>query len=142
MTGQTCGASGGRTKAGAPCRSRLNLGPDGMCVMHSPTRATERAALRVKGGKASGESKRRAKAALPENAPRAPKSLADATAIAAWIVRSVLVGEIDARTGEAATKALRQFQLGEERRALTEKVRALTTKLKAVEKAKGAAAAP
>ena len=98
--------------------------------------------MRVKGGRASGESKRREKAAHPENAPRAPKSLADAVQVASWITHAVLVGEIDVRVAEAATKAVRQFQLGEEKRALVEKVKTLNAKLRAVEKVKGAETFP
>ena len=126
----TCGDGGGTTKAGTPCRCALNLSPtSGLCMQHDPDRQAERDAMRAAGGKASGPAKRRAKAADPAVVPDAPKSLADAVRLASWIVRATLAGEIDVRVSEAATKAVRQFQLGEEKRVLEAEVRKLRAEL-------------
>lgn len=131
---RTCGDSGGRTLAGSPCRSTLNLGSDGMCIQHSPLREAERAALRVAGGKAAGVAKRKAKAAEPDEVPAEPKSLADAVRIASWVTRAVLIGKIDVRVAEAATKAVRQFQLGEEKARMERELRDLRREVASLRK--------
>ena len=127
---ETCGDSGGTTKAGTPCRCALNLSPtSGLCVQHDPDRQAERDAMRAAGGKASGPAKRRAKAADPAVVPKAPQTLADAVALASWITHAVLIGDVDARTAESATKSLRQFQLTVEKKALEDRVKLLTRRL-------------
>jgi len=137
-SGGMCGDHGGITKAGAPCRSRLNLSPtSGRCLQHDADRAESAHALRIAGGRASGMKQRMARAALPEGAPKAPRTLEDAVRIAAWITRATLVGEIDVRVSEAATKAVRQFQLGEEKRAMQKELVALRTQLAALKKPRG-----
>ncbi len=129
--GATCGAAGGVTRAGSPCRCRLNLSPaSGLCVQHDPERVEAAQALRVAGGAASGKRAQAEKAALPEGMPGTPKTLDDAARLAAWISNAILTQQIDARTGEAATKAVRQFQLCEKERGLERKVKDLEAKLK------------
>lgn len=133
MTQRTCGDSGGRTKDGALCGSFMNLNEEnGLCLFHDPLRRAEAKAMRRHGAKAKAEKMRREKAALPEGLPlsRPPRTLNEAETLASWIAYATLTGEIDARTGEAATKALRQFQLTVEKRTLQDRVRELQRKLK------------
>jgi hypothetical protein len=109
----------------------MNLSPTtGRCVQHCPERAAERAAMQSAGGAAAKVAKRQAKAADTSAVPPRMRTLGDAVSVAAWIVDSVLRGAIDARTAEAATKSVRQFQLGEEKRALQDRVRELERRLK------------
>lgn len=130
-----CGENGGVTKAGAPCSVAMNLSPtNGLCVMHDPERATDAAAMRAAGQRANGAANRRAKAADPDTVPPAPKTLEDAVFLAAWITRAVLIGDIDVRVAEAATKAVRQFQLGEEKRAMEAEIKHLRAELAAAQK--------
>jgi hypothetical protein len=128
---QTCGAAGGVTLAGAPCKSWLNLSPtSGKCLMHDEERVAERARATSVGGKASKAAQVKAKAANPANAPKAPKTLDDAVAVASWITRAVLTGEIDVRVAEAAVKAVRQFQLGEEKRGYEVQIKTMRAEIK------------
>ena len=99
--------------------------------MHDPERVAERLAIHSAGGAASKKAKTKAKAADASETPNAPRTLADAVAVASWITRAVLIGEIDVRVAEAATKAVRQFQLGEEKRALEGEIKALRAELAA-----------
>lgn len=124
----------GTTAKGAPCGSFLNLSESGFCLMHDPERAGERAAMRSAGGAAAKVAKTKSKAADPATTPPRMKSLADAVSVASWIADAVLRGDIDARTSEAATKAVRQFQLGEEKASLLKRISALEAQLKAAAK--------
>jgi hypothetical protein len=131
-TGPTCGSNGGRTKAGTACRSTLNLSPtSGMCVQHDPDRADQARALWAMGGRASGERKRRAKAALPEGVPSAPRCLEDAVKFASWLTRAIADGTIDARTGHESAYALNCFKAAAEKRDLERQVADLQAQLKA-----------
>ena len=103
-------------------------------MSHDPERAEELRAVHAAGGKAAGVAKRHAKAALPDGVPKAPRSLDDASQIASWITRAVLIGEIDVRVAEAATKAVRQFQLTEEKRAMQAELKALRAQLDAAKR--------
>ncbi len=128
---QTCGDSGGVTKAGTPCRNTLDLSEgNGRCIHHDPYRKLEAAALVSMGGRALAEKAKREKAALPDGVPRAPRTLEDAEKLASWISRAVLVGEIHPRVAEAATKAVRQFQLTIEKRVLQDRVKDLERELR------------
>jgi hypothetical protein len=126
-----CGAP---TKSGLPCRTWLNLGATGLCLKHDPDRIQQVREMNVDGAIAAADSKRRAKAGQPKNVPNAPKSLRDAVRVASWITRAVLVGEIDVRVAEAATKAVRQFQLGLEKKELQDQVEELQALLAAAKK--------
>lgn len=138
MTLRTCGDSGGRTKSGANCRTSLNLGASGLCLQHDPARAAERQAVHAAGGKATAARKRERRAAAgPRDIPAAPKSLDDAVRISAWITHATLQGEIDVRVSEAATKAIRQFQLCVEKRELVQRLKEAQAELDALKKAKG-----
>jgi hypothetical protein len=86
------------------------------------------------GAIAKAEVMRRRKAALPAGVPRAPRTLEDAERVASWITRAVLVGDIDVRVAEAATKAVRQFQLVVEKRVLQDRVRELELMLREARK--------
>jgi hypothetical protein len=123
-----CGAP---TKAGAPCRTAMNLADSGLCVQHDPERVAVRLAMVQSGGHASAVTRIRAKAAPASEVPKAPRTLADAVSIASWITRAVLTGTIDVRVAEAGTKAVRQFQLGEEKRALEGEIKKLRAELAA-----------
>src|ERR1019366_3860860 len=123
-TPRACGDAGGMTKAGTPCRSVLNLSPaTGKCLMHDETRATERASMRSAGGAAAKVARTKGKAADPVTVPPRMKTLADAVAMASWITNAVMRGEVEARTAESATKACRQFQLGEEKATLLKRIK-------------------
>ncbi len=126
MATHTCGAL---TKSGLPCRTTMNLGATGICVQHDPERLTERRQMQSAGGMASKVAKVKAKAADPSTVPPRMKSLSDAVAVASWITDAVLRGEIDARTAESATKAVRQFQLGEEKATLLREITKLRGEL-------------
>jgi hypothetical protein len=115
---------------GQPCRVTMGLSPiTGHCIAHDLARRDEWTARRSAGGRASNEARKRERRRLPARMPPRPETLADAVKYAAWLVWAVNVGEIDARTCEASTKALRQFQLGEEKRALEEKIKQLRAEL-------------
>lgn len=131
----TCGEAGGMAKAGTPCRSTMGLSEmSGLCLVHDPERVAERTLMRSAGGKASKGWRTKAKAADPETVPPRMTSLADAVTVASWIVDAVLRGDVDARTAEAATKACRQFQLGEEKATLLREITKLRTELAAAQK--------
>jgi hypothetical protein len=135
MSDPRCGDSGGVTREGSPCRSRLNLSPDtGLCLQHDPARREAARAMQSAGAIAKAEVMRRRKAALPAGVPRAPRTLEDAERVASWITRAVLVGDIDVRVAEAATKAVRQFQLVVEKRVLQDRVRELELMLREARK--------
>lgn len=122
-----CGAP---KASGETCRVSIGLSPtNGRCIVHDPDRIEEARQRRSLGGKASNEARRKARAALPENVPAAPRTLEDAGRIASWITRATLIGEIDARTSEAATKAVRQFQLTIEKKELVARIKALEAML-------------
>ncbi len=127
---RTCGDAGGRTAKGTPCRSHMNLGEAGLCLFHDPLRKHLAKAAQAAGGRARGEAMRRERAALPADVPRAPRTLEDAEKVASWITHAVLIGEIDVRVAEAATKAVRQFQLSVEKRTLQDRVRELEKALR------------
>ncbi len=127
----TCGEAGGITKAGTPCRARLNLSPtNGRCLQHDPERVEVARDMRLAGAHAAGKAQQKAKAALPDGVPGIPKTLDDAARFSAWTANAILEGKIDARTGEAAIKACRQFQLCEKERGLERKVKELEAQLK------------
>jgi hypothetical protein len=110
-TSRTCGASGGVTKAGTPCRSTLNLSPTtGRCAFHDPGRVAEVREMRAKGGVAAGRAKQKAKTAQPEDVPAPPTSLDDAVRYFAWITHAVSTGKLDARTGHEAAYSLNGFK--------------------------------
>lgn len=102
--------------------------------MHDESRIAERARVRSAGGDAAKVAKTKAKAADPATVPPRMKSLADAVSVASWIVDAVLCGAIDARTAESATKAVRQFQLGEEKATLLREITKLRAELAAARK--------
>ena len=127
---RTCGDSGGKTLAGALCRASLNLSPtSGLCWSHDPERAEQARAIRASGGVAAGRAKRLENAPPAGDVPNAPRTLADAEKLAAWLARAVLTGQIDSRTCESATKAVRQFQLTVEKRELQREVAGLRAQL-------------
>jgi hypothetical protein len=134
---QRCGDAGGVSKKGAPCSQYMNLSPTtGMCLMHDPERAAQRRETQVAGAVAKGAAMRAAKAALPEDCPPAPKTIADAEKFASWLTYSVCIGRIDARTAHEASVCLKEFRGAHEKRVLESEVRALRRELAA---AKGAA---
>ena len=112
---------------GSPCRVTMGLDPvSGLCIVHDPARRDELRDRQAKGRAARGAEQRRKP---PAKMPPMPQSLEDAVRFASWLTWAVLVGEIDARTCESSTKALRQFQLGEEKRALQDEVKKLRAEL-------------
>lgn len=116
---------------GSTCRSPIGLSPvNGRCAVHDPERADAVAANRRRGGRKAVESRREAKAKdIPTNLPVEPTTLEDATRFAAWLSRAVLAKDIDARTCEAATKAIRQFELGKKSTSLEDEVKKLRAEL-------------
>lgn len=129
-----CGDAGGMTKAGAPCRTPLNLDPvTGLCLMHDPARLEQRRHVQTAGGNAKQRDRIRELAADPDTVPRQMRTLHDAVQMAAWIADKVLRGELDARTAESATKAVRQFQLAEEKATLLARLRDAETTIRRLE---------
>jgi hypothetical protein len=130
-----CGDAGGRTKSGAPCRQRMNLSPEtGLCVFHDPGRKDELRAMVAAGGKAKGEKIRKEKAANPDFAPRAPRSLSEAATFASWLTHAIVTGEVDARVGYNAAFALKAFQSLAEKRDLQREVEKLRAELAEAQK--------
>ena len=129
----TCGASGGVTKAGTPCRVSMNLSSTtGRCAFHDPERVAEVHEMRAKGGVAAAQAKRKVKTADPATVPSNPRTLDDAVAYASWLTRAVCVGAIDARTAESSTKALALFSSSVAKRELQHEVKALRAQLDAL----------
>lgn len=108
----------------------MNLGSTGLCLVHDPYRRAEAQAARGAGARAKGRAIQKRKAALPKDCPRAPRTLEDAEQVASWITFATLSGEIDVRVAEAATKAVRQFQLTIEKRTLQDRVKELERALR------------
>lgn len=127
----------GTTKAGAPCRSQF-VGASGYCLTHDPEKTAEARAIRQAGGRATSKAQRALEASQPKNVPKEPKTLEDAARISAWITRATLMRHIDARTSEAATKAVRQFQLAEEKRVLVTTIKELRAELAEAKRRLGA----
>ena len=126
----TCGAAGGRTKAGTACRSSLNLSPSsGLCMMHDPERVEERRAMHSAGGAAAKVAKRRAKAADPAAVPEIPKTLDDAATYFAWLVDQGARGAMDARTVHECAFALKGFQSAAEKRDMEREIKKLRDEL-------------
>lgn len=132
MSLPACGDAGGRTQSGRPCRVYMNLGATGLCLMHDASRAEERRAVHVKGALAKGAAVRAARAALPEDCPKAPKTIADAEHFASWLTHAVCIGKIDARTAHEAAVCLREFRGANEKRVLQAELKALRADLAAV----------
>jgi len=131
----TCGDAGGITKAGAPCRTTMNLSATtGRCVQHDPERAAERAAMQSAGGTAAKVAKVRAKAADPSTVPNAPQTIEDAERFASWLTHAVCVGGIDARTAHEAAVCLREFRGAAEKRIMEREIKALRAELAAAKR--------
>lgn len=128
----TCGDAGGRTQSGRPCRVYMNLGATGLCLMHDASRIEERRAVHAKGGVAKGVAVRQARAVLPEDCPKAPKTLADAERYASWLTHAVCIGTIDARTAHEAAVCLREFRGANEKRVLQAELKSLRADLAAM----------
>ena len=121
----TCGDSGGVTLAGKPCRSSISLSPEnGLCRVHDPARAKEVLEMRRAGAHARGEAARRAKAALPDDVPRAPKTLQDAVEWSSWAIRAVATGEIDPRVGHEIGYLVNSFKAAVEIGGVSDEERA------------------
>jgi hypothetical protein len=103
--------------------------------MHDPARETERDAARIRGGTASGVSKRLAKVAEPKLVPKPPKTLEDAVTFASWLSHAVCIGTLDARTAHESAYALNCFKAAVEKRDLLREVEKLRTELDAARKA-------
>jgi hypothetical protein len=126
----------GITKSGEPCRSQLGLSDAGYCLAHDPERREAALAMRSAGGHAAKASKVRAKAALPEDVPRAPKTLDDAVKFASWLTHAVCVGTLDARSAHEAGYSLNVFKAAIEKRDLQREIAALRAELAAARKEK------
>lgn len=131
---RTCGDSGGMTKAGAPCRTTMNLSATGQCVQHDETRRAERAAMTVAGGLANGKRRRRALAAEPGTTPPVPETLEDAASYFAFLVNAGATGAMDARLVHECSFALKGFQSALEKRDLLREMKQLRADLAAARK--------
>lgn len=131
-----------KTKRGTRCQytSRLALQTDGpykgkyLCFAHDPARKNVARAMRRKGGKTSQRRKRN-----PATVPPAPKTLKEATDLAAWISHAILAGHIDAKRGAEATKAVSAFMRGLEKLELEQEFRELQKTVKKLKKERGSA---
>lgn len=130
----TCGDAGGRRADGEPCRSTLGLGTTGLCLQHDPERANEAHLLRSTGGLAARDAKIKAKAALPDGVPKAPKTLEDAVQWSSWAMYAVATGEIDARTGHEVGYLVNAFKAAVEKRDLLQEIEKLRAELAAARK--------
>jgi hypothetical protein len=129
-----CGAP---TKAGPPCRAKMNLSAtNGLCLQHDPEREAERAALHAAGGKASRAAVARARAADPATVPKPPKDLEEATKYFAWLVDQGATGKMDARTVHECAFALKGFQSALEKRDLLRQIEQLRRDLAEARKEK------
>jgi hypothetical protein len=125
----TCGDAGGISKRGTPCRVYMNLGAAGLCLMHDPARVEEARASHVAGSHGRSAALRKAKAVLPEDCPKAPKTVADAEKFASWLTFAVVSGQIDARTAHEAALCLREFRSANSVRVLESEVKTLRREL-------------
>ncbi len=134
---RTCGDAGGVTKSGSMCRVYLNLSPiNGLCLQHDPERVEARAALVAGAGRASGVSKRLARAGLPDGVPKAPQTLRDAEQFASWLARAVAIGVIDPKVAHVTAVALKEFTASASKRLLEDQVKALRKELAEAKKAR------
>jgi len=69
------------------------------------------------------------KETLAGSAPPEPKSLEDLAKLAGWVARQTFTMQMDARTSEATTKALRNAQLIYEKRDLEQRLKAALKEL-------------
>jgi hypothetical protein len=131
---QRCGDSGGRTKAGEPCRSPLGLGENGLCMNHDPERQAAARDVRAAGGRATGAAKRAARYTFPDKVPPPPRTLDDAVKFASWLTHAVCSGDIDARPAHEAGYALNVFKAAVEKRDLQREIASLRSELAAARK--------
>ena len=132
-----CGDAGGVTKAGTPCRVRLNLSPTtGLCLAHDPERTEAWRAVRAAGGHATARSEfvRRAASGEPSTAAKLLETLSGLVRMEASIIARTFAGQLDARTSEALTRAVREQRQNLEKRDLLVSVTALRRELKAAKR--------
>lgn len=134
----TCGDAGGVREDGEPCGVVVGLGPDGMCIFHSPDRAEEARLMRVAGAHAATAAKLRSRAereaTWPDGLPPPPKTIDDAKRYAAWAVDAVAkgpgAGGIDGRTAREIAGLLREFRSSAEKAELSNRVQELEAALR------------
>ncbi len=132
-----CGDAGGTTKRGTPCLMFLELSEtNGLCLQHDPERTAQADAMRKAGSAKMRSEWRRLQAGeeTPVQIPPAPKTLRDAVKLSSWITRATLDRTIDVRVSSAATRALRQFQMSVEKRALEQRIEELQERLSRAER--------
>ena len=97
---RTCGDAGGVTKSGQPCRTTLNLSAtNGRCLMHDLERIERRRAVRAAGGHATAEGRAErlaeAKASMPTDVPKAPRTLAQLARYLTWVLAATAERRLD-----------------------------------------------
>lgn len=114
------------TRAGAPCRARDGLTPDGLCALHDPARAVAIARARRKG------STEKASAEL-DDLPCAGKlaTLEDCATWLEWITVQTVTGGLDPAKAREAVKAVMalRFKLRDEQ-ALAQRIKAMQKTLR------------
>ena len=94
----------GTTKAGAPCQAPALPGSR-FCVTHDPSRVTDLAEWRRKGGKASSNTAR-ARKRLPDGA----LSAAELNGLLGTTLKGVLVGKIEPNVGNCVASLARAIR--------------------------------
>jgi hypothetical protein len=113
MTPQ-CGDAGGTTKAGQPCRGRLNLSPvNGLCLEHDPDRVEARRVVHVAGARAKGRFQREETEAerAVVVASRQLETFDGLIRLQAVNLAETDAGRRDTRTSEAVSKGIREQRM-------------------------------
>jgi len=101
----------------------------GLCVWHDPDRKGKADAMRQRAGKIG--ARRKWQRATP---PPPPQTLDDAVRYASYVVHAVATGDLDAKRGQVAVKAIDTFTRGLAARDLAGQVRELQAQLKRLKK--------
>jgi hypothetical protein len=98
---------------GTQCRIKNNLSATGLCLAHDPARRDEAQAARRKGAATRHNDRRgtNIRTVLPQDIPHGgePKTLDQVADIAAWAIRAVATGQMDARTGREVGNLCQAF---------------------------------
>lgn len=119
--------------AGEPCGSPF-VGEDGYCAAHGPNGSARMSARGAKGAEATARKmagKGTVKANEVPGGP--PETMQDAAKWASWIPWAVTTGKLDAKLGDVAVRAIREFRAAHEKAALESEIKELRAKMEEME---------